>query len=48
MGVIGRIGQVQRGLGGVQLLLQGEVRATALHYHSAEDSSPSMSCRSRR
>ena len=24
MGVIGRIGQVQRGLGGVQLLLQGE------------------------
>jgi len=25
MGVIGRIGQVQRGLGGVQLLLQGEV-----------------------
>ena len=37
MGVIGRIGQVQRGLGGVQLLLQGEVRATALHYHSAEE-----------
>jgi len=38
MGVIGRIGQVQRGLGGVQLLLQGEVRASALHYHSVEDS----------
>src|SRR6516225_6987018 len=37
MGVIGRIGQVQRGLGGVQLLLQGEVRATALHYHAAEE-----------
>ena len=37
MGVIGRIGQVQRGLGGVQLLLQGEHRATALHYHDAED-----------
>jgi ATP-dependent Lon protease len=37
MGVIGRIGQVQRGLGGVQLLLQGETRATALHYHSAGD-----------
>ena len=36
MGVIGRIGQVQRGLGGVQLLLQGEVRASALHYHSAD------------
>jgi ATP-dependent Lon protease len=28
-GVIARIGQVQRGLGGVQLLLQGEERATA-------------------
>lgn len=38
MGVIGRIGQVQRGLGGVQLLLQGEVRATAVHYHSVDDS----------
>ncbi|MBX6330391.1 MAG: endopeptidase La [Gemmatimonadaceae bacterium] len=32
MGVIARIGQVQRGLGGVQLLLQGEERATALQY----------------
>ncbi|MEN9509284.1 MAG: hypothetical protein RLZZ621_1847 [Gemmatimonadota bacterium] len=31
-GVIARIGQVQRGLGGVQLLLQGEQRATALQY----------------
>ena len=28
MGVIARIGQIQRGLGGVQLLLQGEQRAT--------------------
>lgn len=36
MGVIGRIGQVQRGLGGVQLLLQGEIRASALHYHTHE------------
>ena len=36
MGVIGRIGQIQRGLGGVQLLLQGEKRATALHYHNGE------------
>lgn len=35
-GVIARIGQVQRGLGGVQLLLQGEQRATALHYSEAE------------
>jgi ATP-dependent Lon protease len=32
MGVVARIGQVQRGLGGVQLLLQGEHRATALQY----------------
>jgi len=32
MGVIARIGQIQRGLGGVQLLLQGETRATSLHY----------------
>jgi ATP-dependent Lon protease len=31
-GVIARIGQVQRGLGGVQLLLQGEQRAVALQY----------------
>src|SRR4051812_35023363 len=37
MGVIGRIGQIQRGLGGVQLLLQGEARASALHYHSGEE-----------
>ncbi len=35
-GVIARIGQVQRGLGGVQLLLQGEQRATALHYSEEE------------
>ena len=32
MGVIARIGQIQRGLGGVQLLLQGEQRATAVQY----------------
>jgi ATP-dependent Lon protease len=32
MGVVARIGQVQRGLGGVQLLLQGEQRATALQF----------------
>ena len=32
VGVIARIGQIQRGLGGVQLLLQGEQRATALQY----------------
>ncbi|MBA3340294.1 MAG: endopeptidase La [Gemmatimonadaceae bacterium] len=36
MGVIARIGQVQRGLGGVQLLLQGEQRATALQYTTTE------------
>jgi ATP-dependent Lon protease len=32
-GTIARISQVQRGLAGVQLVLQGEVRGTALHYH---------------
>ncbi|HEX2717653.1 MAG TPA: endopeptidase La [Gemmatimonadaceae bacterium] len=36
MGVIARIGQIQRGLGGVQLLLQGEQRATALQYNETE------------
>ncbi|MDP9280208.1 MAG: endopeptidase La [Gemmatimonadota bacterium] len=36
MGVIARIGQIQRGLGGVQLLLQGEQRATALQYTTAD------------
>ena len=36
MGVIARIGQVNRGLGGVQLLLQGEERATALQYTETE------------
>src|SRR5688500_12449868 len=35
-GVIARIGQIQRGLGGVQLLLQGEQRATALQYNQQE------------
>jgi ATP-dependent Lon protease len=36
MGVIARIGQVQRGLGGVQLLLQGEQRATALQFTTTD------------
>ncbi|GIW88105.1 MAG: Lon protease [Isosphaeraceae bacterium] len=36
MGVVARIGQIQRGLGGVQLLLQGEGRANALQYQSAD------------
>ena len=36
MGVIARIGQIQRGLGGVQLLLQGEQRATALQYSQTD------------
>ena len=31
-GTIAKISQIQRGLGGVQLLLHGESRATALHY----------------
>jgi ATP-dependent Lon protease len=36
-GVIARIGQVQRGLGGVQLLLQGEQRANAVQYEARDD-----------
>ena len=31
MGTVARIGQVQRGLGGVQLVLHGEYRAAAVH-----------------
>jgi ATP-dependent Lon protease len=31
-GTLAKISQIQRGLGGVQLLLHGESRATALHY----------------
>src|ERR1051325_10980355 len=38
MGVIARIGQIQRGLGGVQLLLQGEQRATSLQLTAPEGS----------
>jgi ATP-dependent Lon protease len=34
MGVIARIGQVQRGLGGMQLLLTGEQRAAAIEYRN--------------
>jgi ATP-dependent Lon protease len=37
MGVIARISQIQRGLGGVQLLLQGEQRATSLHYSTSDN-----------
>src|SRR5437763_9028397 len=36
MGVIARIGQIQRGLGGVQLLLRGDQRATAIQYSTAD------------
>ena len=32
MGVIVRVGQIQRSLGGLQLLIQGERRAHAVHY----------------
>src|SRR5213592_4826379 len=36
MGTIARIGQVQRGLGGVQLVLNGDVQAVALHYRETD------------
>ena len=34
-GTIAKISQIQRGIGGVQLMLHGEVRGTALHYQEA-------------
>ncbi|MBI1723584.1 MAG: endopeptidase La [Gemmatimonadetes bacterium] len=36
IGTVARIGQMQRGLGGVQLILHGEFRATALHYQERD------------
>ncbi|OYV67135.1 MAG: hypothetical protein B7Z72_10145, partial [Gemmatimonadetes bacterium 21-71-4] len=36
IGTVARIGQMQRGLGGVQLLLQGEFRASAIHVGERE------------
>ena len=36
MGTVARIGQIQRGLGGVQLVLHGEFRATAIHVAEVE------------
>src|SRR3989454_8008725 len=36
MGTIARIGQVQRGLGGVQLVLNGDVRAVPLQYRETD------------
>ncbi len=35
-GTVARIGQAQRGLGGVQLLIHGEYRASVLHYNETE------------
>ena len=36
LGAVARIGQLQRGLGGVQLLLHGEYRATVLQYNEVK------------
>ena len=36
MGTVARIGQIQKGLGGIQVLLNGEYRASALHYEERE------------
>ncbi|MEK7668822.1 MAG: endopeptidase La [Gemmatimonadota bacterium] len=36
MGTVARIGQIQRGLGGVQLVLHGEYRARAVHVTEVE------------
>src|SRR5689334_24979838 len=53
-GTIAKISQIQRGLGGVQLLLHGESRATALHYvdngrylERSEERRVGKECRSR-
>ncbi|MCH7684672.1 MAG: LON peptidase substrate-binding domain-containing protein, partial [Gemmatimonadetes bacterium] len=37
IGVVAKIGQMQRGLGGIQLLLHGEYRATVLQYNKKAD-----------
>ncbi len=37
VGTVVQIAQVQRGVGGVQLLIQGEHRAMALHFEESED-----------
>src|SRR5882672_12295973 len=36
IGTVAKIGQLQRGIGGIQLILHGEYRATALHYQDRE------------
>jgi len=37
IGTVAKIGQVQRGLGGIQLLLHGEYRGTVLQYNKTTD-----------
>ncbi|HUL02838.1 MAG TPA: endopeptidase La [Gemmatimonadales bacterium] len=36
LGTVARIGQVQRGPGGVQIALHGDLRATAMHYRETD------------
>jgi ATP-dependent Lon protease len=43
-GTVAKIGQVQRGLGGVQLLLHGEFRASVLQYSDSEGYIESVVC----
>jgi ATP-dependent Lon protease len=43
-GTVAKIGQVQRGLGGVQLLLHGEFRASVLQYSDTEGFIESVVC----
>ncbi|MEE8116024.1 MAG: endopeptidase La [Gemmatimonadales bacterium] len=43
-GTVAKIGQVQRGLGGVQLLLHGEHRATVLQYSEVDGHIESVVC----
>ncbi len=44
-GTVAKIGQIQRGLGGVQLLLHGEFRASVLQYSEVEGYIESVVCR---
>jgi len=44
MGTVARIGQIQRGLGGVQLVLHGEFRATAIHVAEVEGQLEAVVC----
>src|SRR3712207_8085379 len=45
IGTIARIGQLQRGLSGMQLLLNGERRGIAIHYSRSEEHTSELQSR---